>query len=628
MHALRAAMHPLQELMRVLIKLIFIVLSVFSLGRKDNAYAQTPYDIRHEKYSILPNAGTIFFDGTEIDQGYEDTNINYIPLLEQNKDENISSFRLIPENILDTLEVSKETDFDYSLCSNLANAILEDHYALYGLNTYVYENSNDIAPSIVFGIQSLPEVLEKKENGEIDNYFFQRGCSGGWKQYSLGIELNGIVSSNCISNDASALPGYKGGSSTSMPPQPTQCEDSTTIIKHLQGFKFGTIQELSNEQLKLYLTRVGCVSGWIKYYKNNGDILLGGDQGIFIGWKSDGNNGQNWIIGKQVETTDGIKKMKYEEQEIPFLIEESTSVLISGYVQYYFDCSQQTLDTPISLCPCLLTDDPRDFCKICMSYDTPTGCQCSSSSTFQYPQSICQKEKYCHTITDQDVSECECLDHDDPREICQICTAYDKPPDCKCSTQQIGAYPKDICEKEKQCHYLTDQTESQCPCIDQDPRAFCKICTGKDEPSAECICPEVAKGDYTKAQCDQDKLCHVLTGKTESQCPCIDEDSRAICYTCTAKDTPSAECKCPTSTTGDYTKEQCETDKAQTVDCTTPKLDTKSEVCPCPEKTDKTKWDADPRTVGKGICAASYSIHFTLYIVTLALLLPALALLF
>ncbi|KAA6355177.1 MAG: hypothetical protein EZS28_049296, partial [Streblomastix strix] len=53
-------------------------------------------------------------------------------------------------------------------------------------------------------------------------------------------------------------------------------------------------------------------------------------------------------------------------------------------------------------------------------------------------------------------------------------------------------------------------------------------------------------------------------GKTEQQCECVADDTRAFCKTCTAKDNPSAECKCPEVTQNEYTKEKCEADKAST----------------------------------------------------------------
>ncbi|KAA6377460.1 MAG: hypothetical protein EZS28_027014 [Streblomastix strix] len=53
--------------------------------------------------------------------------------------------------------------------------------------------------------------------------------------------------------------------------------------------------------------------------------------------------------------------------------------------------------------------------------------------------------------------------------------------------------------------------------------------------------------------------------------------------------------------------------------------DTKEENCPCPDKTNKIKWDADPRTVAKGICAFE-SVRVVMGVVAAAVVLPVLAL--
>ncbi|KAA6379562.1 MAG: hypothetical protein EZS28_024911 [Streblomastix strix] len=65
-----------------------------------------------------------------------------------------------------------------------------------------------------------------------------------------------------------------------------------------------------------------------------------------------------------------------------------------------------------------------------------------------------------------------------------------------------------------------------------------------------------------------------------------------------------------------------------TPDCTTITKDTPKESCPCPEKTDKAKWDADPRTETEDDICASGSVHITLSVIAAALVLPVLALFF
>ncbi|KAA6373416.1 MAG: hypothetical protein EZS28_031057, partial [Streblomastix strix] len=79
------------------------------------------------------------------------------------------------------------------------------------------------------------------------------------------------------------------------------------------------------------------------------------------------------------------------------------------------------------------------------------------------------------------------------------------------------------------CNPNTGKTEEQCACIDGDIRPFCKTCTGKNQPTVDCKCPDVKEGDYTKAKCEEDKGVippSDCTGKTEEQCACIDGDTR------------------------------------------------------------------------------------------------------
>ncbi|KAA6356881.1 MAG: hypothetical protein EZS28_047592, partial [Streblomastix strix] len=59
-------------------------------------------------------------------------------------------------------------------------------------------------------------------------------------------------------------------------------------------------------------------------------------------------------------------------------------------------------------------------------------------------------------------------------------------------------------------------------------------------------------------------------------------------------------------------------------DCTSIKKETPKEDCPCPDKTDKTKWDADPRTKTKDDICASGSIKVFLSAITAAVVIPAL----
>lgn len=104
----------------------------------------------------------------------------------------------------------------------------------------------------------------------------------------MGFQLNGITNSSCIryillkiinkfivwfifySNDA-IIPGHDDASQyEQMPPIPKICDDSNIpFIKYLSGYKYGYIGNLSNEEMKIVLTRLGPFLGRIYYYDSS-----------------------------------------------------------------------------------------------------------------------------------------------------------------------------------------------------------------------------------------------------------------------------------------------------------------------------------------------------------------------
>lgn len=170
---------------------------------------------------------------------------------------------------------------------------------------------------MVYAIEALPEEIKSNLSSVLYEHFLSFGCYGSWEQIHLGFEINGIVSSECIrfeyliniflnilinillinyfyfSNNASELPNYYGAKFSEVPPKPTVCDDNTTDIKeYAKGFKYGEIARVSNDELKLYLTRVGPVSGFITYYDNVRPDGTDGD--IFYGWE-----GNEWLVAKR-----------------------------------------------------------------------------------------------------------------------------------------------------------------------------------------------------------------------------------------------------------------------------------------------------------------------------------------
>ncbi|KAA6375529.1 MAG: hypothetical protein EZS28_028943, partial [Streblomastix strix] len=113
-----------------------------------------------------------------------------------------------------------------------------------------------------------------------------------------------------------------------------------------------------------------------------------------------------------------------------------------------------------------------------------------------------------------------------------------------------------------------------------------------------CKCSQGTDGDYPKATCEKDILCHDLTGKTAVECPCTGASDPRIAGVCA---TP------------------------ETADCTSITKDTSAVDCPCP--TDKKELKADPRSAKGGLCAAG-SMRAALAVVVSALIIPALILFF
>ncbi|KAA6379947.1 MAG: hypothetical protein EZS28_024527 [Streblomastix strix] len=347
-----------------------------------------PLEIMHWKYSQYAD-GSILIDTTSDDKHYEYVNVLDVPLIYTDKTEKDENFKLISADILPDLLVSKKLGFNWDKCQILKESIVMNQYAFYGYNIFIHHNSN-ISPSIIYGITSLPQNIQWKymDHGilKLEPYFPKRGCQGSLDQYVLGFQLNGITNSSCISNDA-IIPGHDDASQyEQMPPIPKICDDSNIpFIKYLSGYKYGYIGNLSNEEMKIVLTRLGPFLGRIYYYDSSQQII-DYREGIILGWNRD-----KWIITKQIEISEDeyVDRIIYEDSA-PFSISGSASIKIQGYVLYCIDdCTPLIVDCSILIgktldqCPCLQFDDPRT--------------------------SECPEEKKCTTITKQTPpSDCPC----------------------------------------------------------------------------------------------------------------------------------------------------------------------------------------------------------------------------
>ncbi|KAA6370620.1 MAG: hypothetical protein EZS28_033853 [Streblomastix strix] len=288
--------------------------------------------IHHQKFEV-DSKGDILIDGSSDETRYDNVNITDIHLLNSEISETSNSFRLIPANVINTLKASSRQNFNYERCLVLNNSIKFADLALYGYYAYVRQGAN-ITASLVYNLESNPKnVYGKLNDGNIIRvYGRDDGCEQDNYMYTFGFEINGVVPSNCISNNA-ILPGHEDApEGTNMPQTPTKCQNTEIpFTRYLQGFKYGGINKVNNEQMKLYLTRTGPV---LTGSTSNQNI------NIIIGWETGQKGGEQWIVANQKILSVGSGNERYfdiyyEEEKIPFITDEyPNDVLYNGSVLY------------------------------------------------------------------------------------------------------------------------------------------------------------------------------------------------------------------------------------------------------------------------------------------------------
>ncbi|KAA6357790.1 MAG: hypothetical protein EZS28_046683, partial [Streblomastix strix] len=380
----------------------------------------------------------------------------------------------------------------------------------------------------------------------------------------LGFELGGIVSSECVSNEASQIPGYKIGTSTEMPPKPTKCDDGTTDVKvYAKGFKSGYINGISNDELKQLLTRVGPMNGEIQYYENNYQYR-GSYTGIFCGWE-----GNEWIIAtRHKESSDVFDgAIYYTEDKIPFLIDGSTSTWINGDV-FYYDCRYPTSETPATVCPC-----PIDATKLENDPRKDTICFDCAEKTIETPASICSCPEDLNLLAI------------DPRKG-TLCPPID------CTKKTIDTFV-DVCECPTDLNLLAidPRKGTLCPPIDCTKKTidtFVDVCPCPEDlnllfsdPRKGTLCPQI---DCSQKTIDTlVDICECPDKKTEKELWDVDPRKDTICFDCAEKtiETPASICSCPEDLNLLFNDPRMNI-VCPPVDCTKKTIDTFVDVCECP----------------------------------------------
>ncbi|KAA6397124.1 MAG: hypothetical protein EZS28_007353, partial [Streblomastix strix] len=275
--------------------------------------------------------------------------------------------------------------------------------------------------------------------------------------------------------------------------------------------------------------------------------------------------------------------------------------------------------TPTGCTPVACESSTQGFACICTSLNSPLGCthNCTTGSnpTINNP-CMCTTTDHpsdctCSTTGDEldgiPNGQCACLPSGGPRAN-GICPAYcaqgSLTLDCQCDTKS-ESYPPEICLQDKLCKYdLVHQSEDDCQCVANDPRAgqACPVtedcisgtlnpqdrgcfCTDSYQPNdctcsstvhppdSYCLCDEHEDALYDLTTCRSSKTCTALDIYNNPYPPgctpyCADDSSSEPPTNCVALDcqqySTSSACKCNSyfhpvgcQCSSDYSDQQC-----------------------------------------------------------------------
>ncbi|KAA6385898.1 MAG: hypothetical protein EZS28_018578 [Streblomastix strix] len=273
--------------MRYSLLIIFFILFVRGQVRQDTQIFFEDYEITVDDYLSLD-----IIKKVEAESKTEKfVHINNIKWLGE-KDEKTRNYTCIPREDFKNLEMSKYHKFDSSKCIGVFRGIKSADYALLGYALYAYAQI-DIAPSVVYAIESLP--LYYRYGAEDLQFNTQlEGCNMTMNHTRLSFQLEGVVSRDCISNEAK-MKGYLDDSTATTPAKPTLCDDGTTEIeKQFEGLKFGHFYTTNQTLLKKYIVRTGPIFATFQHkIKNNPNPQQ--STALIIGWEKYQDE-EDWIV--------------------------------------------------------------------------------------------------------------------------------------------------------------------------------------------------------------------------------------------------------------------------------------------------------------------------------------------
>ncbi|KAA6364796.1 MAG: hypothetical protein EZS28_039677 [Streblomastix strix] len=292
---------------------------------------------------------------------------------------------------LHTFKVLKPLGFDISQCQMLNSFVTTGKYALLGLASKIRNRDVNIAPSLVYAIESLPSVYIERD---IENVTLEvdRGCNVQTEMIDASFEVYGVIDSGCVSNDQ-IMKGHlnitEGVGITQ--DAPTECSETLTGYKY-QPIKDGILAQIyqqSVQSTKDLISRTGPLLISTLSEPWTGSNL----NAIIIGWTD-----TDWIIWKQERILNWGENADYQyiEDTVPFT--DSLQQELQFEVWFFYVPEQNKCvpisDTTLIECPCQTTDDPRtDKCQ----------------------SPVDEPEQPCVPTKDTTLDECGCLEKDDPR---------------------------------------------------------------------------------------------------------------------------------------------------------------------------------------------------------------------
>ncbi|KAA6389598.1 MAG: hypothetical protein EZS28_014874, partial [Streblomastix strix] len=280
----------------------------------------------------------------QVDITNADTNADYFSIsgLQPlgNSTETATQFMTIPREIFPSLKTTQRLGFNIDNCNTLKNMHTDLNYALLGYAAYFYSGI-DVSPSIIFAIEALPKTYreyrfnENTQQQELINQLnIEDGCHTTWDNLKYGFELNGIVSSQCISNDF-ILPNHTQAlPSTITPPIPDKCTNTSSVPKYLEGMRYAHFDSISVQQVKKLLVSVGPVRGIIRRYSADGNIVGSSANQLIIGWEVD-NSIEYWTTVVQTNTIISLQNnYEYTLSRVPIYPVGSSSTQFEGFVIY------------------------------------------------------------------------------------------------------------------------------------------------------------------------------------------------------------------------------------------------------------------------------------------------------